>query len=146
MAKVRPVDQVPAWKAEYDSGRRRRAVWTAVVIVLVVLAVMYAGRVFWLNVMAVEGDVPPASVVPLPSNAEILSESESCGSGGCSATLRIRPPEGLSPARLAEQMGVTPQLDVPGNFFDPRTVSVRGTPTGDLLTVSISYVSSEWFR
>lgn len=57
----------------------RRWLWVgigvAAIVIVAVLAALYPGRVFWLNVMATEGDVPPASVLPLPAGAEIIDEN-----------------------------------------------------------------------
>lgn len=124
--------------------KTRRTLWTLIVVTLVVLAMLYAGRLFWLNMMATEGDVPPASALPLPEGAEILGESTGCGSGGCSATFTIRPPAGQTPEALAEEMGAIPQLAIPGNFFDPRTVWVSARPAGSVLNLVVDYWSSEW--
>lgn len=127
-------------------GRSHRWLWIAVgaaVIVIVILAVLYAGRVFWLNVMATEGDVPPASMLPLPAGAEIIDENTGCGSGGCATTFTVLPPAGQSPEALAEEMGVTTQLEIPGTFFDPRTVSVSARPDGSVLHLVADYWSNE---
>jgi len=124
--------------------KRRRTLWTLVVVVIVVLTLLYAGRLLWLNMMATEGDVPPASALPLPEGAEILGESTGCGSGGCSTTFTVRPPAGQSPEALAEEMGATPQLAIPGDFLDPRTVWVSARPAGSVLNLVTDYWSSEW--
>lgn len=106
------------------SGRKwRRMLWTFV-IVLVLAALFYGGRVAWLSMMATEGDVPPASALPLPDGAEVLGESTSCGSGGCSVTFTVRPPA--------------------GHFLDPRTVWVSASPAGSVLNLNVDYWSEEW--
>lgn len=126
------------------SGRKwRRMLWTFV-IVLVLAALFYGGRVAWLSMMATEGAVPPASALPLPDGAEVLGESTSCGSGGCSVTFRVRPPAGQTPEALAEEMGATPQLAIPGHFLDPRTVWVSASPAGSVLNLNVDYWSEEW--
>ena len=131
-------------KAGHDAARRRRTVWTVIVTLLVLLVLFYGARVAWLSMMATEGDVPPASAVPLPPGAEILGDSVGCGSGGCSVTFTVRPPAGQSPHALAEEMGATPQLAVPGNFLDPRTVWVSARPAGPVLNLVVDYWSTEW--
>lgn len=133
-----------AWNAYARRATRRRVVGTILITIAVVLVLLYAGRVAWLFVMADEGDVPSASVVPLPAGAEILGTTEGCGSGGCTLNVTVRPPVGQSAEGLATEMGTTPQLLVPGNIWDPRTVSVFATPSGGILNISLDYSSDEW--
>ncbi|MFB4353205.1 hypothetical protein RAC69_08660 [Microbacterium sp. LS_15] len=133
-----------AWNAYARRATRRRVAGTILITIAVVLVLLYAGRVAWLFVMADEGDVPSASVVPLPAGAEILGTTEGCGSGGCTLNLTVRPPVGQSAEGLAAEMGTTPQLLVPGNTWNPRTVSVFATPSGGLLNISLDYSSDEW--
>lgn len=132
------------WEANERAVRRRRTLWVLFVTVLVVLVLFYTGRVAWLSMMATEGDVPPASAVPLPEGAEILGGSVGCGSGGCSATFTVRPANGQSPGALAEEIGATPQLSIPGTFWDPRTVWVSARPAGSVLLLVADYWSSEY--
>lgn len=138
----------PFNQADWDAGRRairrRSLMWAVIIIAVVVMGLFYAGRVAWLSMMATEGDVPPASAVPLPEGAEILGESTGCGSGGCSVTFTVRPPDGMTPEALAEQVGATPQLSVPGTFWDPRTVWVSARPAGSVLNLVVDYWSTEW--
>ncbi len=122
----------------------RRPLVLAVSIVLAVIAVMYGLYVGYLYVMADEGDRPPASAVPLPAGAEILSEDVSCGSGGCATQLVVQPPRGMSPDYLADVMGATPQLRIPGTFLDPRTVSVMAWPKETTLNLAVDYHSQEY--
>lgn len=122
---------------------RRRAV-RAVALVVVVLALLYAVRVAWLFMNATEGDVPAPSALPLPAGTEILSESRDCASGGCWIAIDVRPPSGQTPEGLAEDMGATPQLEVPGNVLDPRTIWVWAEPRGSVLTLRADYFSQEW--
>lgn len=133
-----------AWAAHARRVTWRRALWTILITIAVVLVLLYAGRVAWLFVMADEGDVPPASVIPLPAGAEILGESEGCGSGGCTLTVTVRPPAGQSADDLAIEIGATPQLLVSGNLWDPRTVSVFARPAGGILNLNLDYSSTEW--
>lgn len=81
MEHARTFDQ-DDWETHARRTARRRVTWTILITVAVVLVLFYAGRVAWLFMMADEGDVPPSSVIPLPAGAQILGESESCGSGG----------------------------------------------------------------
>lgn len=143
MGQAHEFDQV-GWEAKGRATRWRHLLWTILLVVAVVLALLYAGRVAWLSMMATEGDVPPASAVPIPEGAEILGDSVGCGSGGCSVTFTVRPPHGQSPTGLAEEMGATPQLSVPGTFWDPRTVWVSARPAGSVLNLIVDYWSTEW--
>lgn len=127
-----------------NGGSRRRKIRTALIVAAALLIVFYVVRLGWLFMMADEGDTPPLSVAPLPAGAQVVSQSESCGSGGCSVTLVVRPPAGQSAVDLASEMGTTPQLLVPGNLWDPRTVSVFATPSGDSLNISLDYSSEEY--
>jgi len=133
-----------AWVTHARRVTRRRVMGTLLITVAVVLSLLYAGRVAWLFVMADEGDVPPTSVIPLPAGAEILGESEGCGSGGCTLNVTVRPPAGQSPDDLAVEMGATPQLLVSGNLWDPRTVSVFARPTGGILNINLDFSSEKW--
>lgn len=121
-----------------------RRVCRAVVLAILVLALLYAGRVACLFMGATEGDVPPASAVPLPAGTEILSESCECASGGCWLTIEVRPPSGRTAEDLAERIGATPQLEVPGDMIDPRTTWVWAQPRGGVLTLRADYFSQEW--
>lgn len=131
-----------------DSTAVRRAIWSAVVLVAVivigVLALIYAGRVLWLTMMATEGDVPPASALALSEGAEVIGESSDCASGGCWALITVQPAEGQATAELAEEMGATPQLTIPGSFLDPRTIWVSARPIGSVLTLTADYWSGEY--
>lgn len=143
MESAQPFDQAARMADERATGRRR-AMWTALITAGMLLALFYGGRVVLLSIMATEGDVPPASAVPLPEGAEIVGDSVGCGSGGCTVTFTVRPPAGQSPEALAEEMGATPQMSVPGTFWDPRTVWVSARPAGSVLNLTVDYWSSEW--
>jgi len=127
-----------------SGDRARQAVWTVAVVAILMLALLYAGRLFLLSMGATEGDVPPASAVSLPEGAEILGDTSDCGSGGCWVTLTVRPPDGQSAAALAEELGATPQLEISGDLFDPRSVWVSAKPAGSLLLLTLDYWSEEW--
>lgn len=131
-------------KANQSAATWRRAMWAALTVTAVLLALFYGARVAWLTVMATEGDVPPASSVPLPEGAEILHDDIGCASGGCWVTFTVRPPDGQSPEELAEEMGATPQMSVPGTFWDPRTVWVSARPAGSVLNLVVDYWSTKW--
>jgi len=116
----------------------------ALIITAVTLVLFYGMRVGWLFIMADEGDVPPISAIPLPPGAQVTGESESCGSGGSSVTYTVRPHDGQTPDGLAAEMGATPQLAVPGNLWDPRTVWVHAYPASGALKLVADYTSGEW--
>lgn len=143
MEHARTFDQ-DDWETHARRTARRRVTWTILITVAVVLVLFYAARVAWLFMMADEGDVPPSTVIPLPAGAQILGESESCGSGGCTLNVTVRPPAGQSADDLAAEMGTTPQLLVSGNIWDPRTVSVFATTSGSTLNISLDFSSDEW--
>lgn len=56
----------------------------------------------------------------------------------------MRPVPGSSPQELAEEIGATPQLEIPGNLVDPRTIWVRAEPGGRFLTLQADYFSQTW--
>ncbi|MCW2164816.1 hypothetical protein B0I12_001951 [Microbacterium hydrothermale] len=122
----------------------RRVALRAVLVVAAVVAVLYGLYVGYLFMMADEGDRPPASTVTLPQGARVISQDVSCGSGGCATQLVVEPPAGITPARLAEIIGATPQLRVAGNLLDPRTVSVMAWPKETTLGLSLDYSSQEY--
>lgn len=134
------VDQGP----QATGASRRRKIRTGLIVVAALLIVFYVARLGWLFMMADEGGTPPLSALPLPAGAQVLSQSESCGSGGCSMTFIVRPPEGMSPEELAAEMGATPQLSVPGNLWDPRTVWVSARPSAGDLKLVADYTSGEY--
>lgn len=122
----------------------RASIVTLLICVALLAGILYAGRVAWLSMMATEGDVPPISAVPLPEGSEVLGDTKGCGSGGCTSSVTIRPPEGMSPEHLVELLGATPQAQFPGNLWDPRTVWVSARPAGSMLLLSLDYWSGEY--
>ena len=126
------------------SAAKRRPIAWAVVGVVLAFALVYGVRVSWLFAMASEGDIPASSAVPLPSGATIVSEERDCASGGCWVVLRVEPPEGQSADDLATTLGATPQLQIAGNFLDPRTINVQADPVGGILELRVDYWSQKW--
>lgn len=122
----------------------RRKTWTAVLLIVTVLALLYGARVIWLFMGATEGDIPAASALPLPAGTEVLTETHDCGSGGCWAVYSIRPPAGQSPEELADAMGASPQMAIRGHIVDPRTIWVWAEPGDDELTLRADYFSQTW--
>lgn len=126
------------------SAVNRRAMVRAIWVTSLVLVVLYGGRVAWQMMMADEGDVPSSSSIPLPAGSTISSEEEACASGGCWIVVQVKPPAGQSPDDLATAMGATPQLRIPGNLFDPRTISVRAESNDQTLELRADYWSPGW--
>ncbi|GAB2528459.1 hypothetical protein GCM10027267_27820 [Paramicrobacterium agarici] len=93
---------------------------------------------------ATEGDVPSASSIPLPARSQIVDVSTDCASGGCWSLIDVRPPEGMTPADLARELGIDPQGKISGNLLDPRTIWLRGEQKGGILSIKADYWSSEW--
>ncbi|SEE78656.1 hypothetical protein [Ruania alba] len=120
---------------------RKRAVWIGAAAALVLCTLTYAGHVLLLVVGAREGDVPPASAIPLPDDAQVVSEELDCGSGGCWLTVEVRPADGQSPDELATEVGSAPSLELTGNVLDPRTTYLWGEADGDVLSIQASYWS-----
>lgn len=131
-------------RSSASSDARRRVIRTLFVTALILLALFYGGRVLLLWMGATEGDVPSASVLPLPDGAQVLGQSVGCGSGGCAVTFTVRPPAGQSAEDLAEEMRTTPQRTIPGNLWDPRTVWVSARPVGGVLNLTADYWSGPW--
>lgn len=88
--------------------------------------------------------MPDFSRLALPLGAEVVTESQGCASGGCWIDLVVRPPDGQSPEDLANELGATPQLQLPGNLLDPRTVSVWAEPDADSLKLRADYWSQRY--
>lgn len=136
-------DQQVAVGAVTDRRILRKVVVIATIL-LVVGALFYMVRLGWLSMMATEGDVPSISSVPLPEGTEVLGETKDCASGGCWANVTLRPPAGQSAVELAEQIGATSQLAIPGNLLDPRTVWVSAKPAGGMLLLTMDYWSEPY--
>lgn len=133
-----------------ERGRRRLRrcdgifiILAAIVFPIQVLLLAYLLWVAWLNLWATEGDVPPVSSLSLPVGSDVVDEEITCGSGGCTVTYTVRPPEGQSAAELAKELGTTPEATVSGTFLDPRTIWLSAEPRGSSLTISAGYVTTE---
>lgn len=124
--------------------RKRRTTVVVVSAVVVALVLVYLVRVLWLFMVATEGDVPDASAIPLPAGAQIVNEERDCASGGCWVSVDVRPPDGQSPKELAAEIGATPQLELPGNVLDPRSVWLSAQPGDGILTIRADYWSSKY--
>lgn len=117
---------------------RRRIVVIAASLVLA-LALLYLVRLALLEMGRTEGDTPPVAALQLPAGSVVLSEQRACASGGCWLEVRVRPPHGTTPEDLAEAIGATPGGGHPGTWWDPRSISFYGEPTGDDLDLELDY-------
>lgn len=113
-------------------------------VVVCTLVLVYLTRLFWLYAGATEGDVPSASSIPLPAGSQVVDVSTDCASGGCWSNIDVRPPEGMSPADLARELGIDPQGKISGNLLDPRTIWLRAEQKGRFLGIKADFWSSEW--
>lgn len=115
----------------------RRIVVTFLVLAALSIVVRY-GTLF---VSAREGDVPPASVVSLPSGARVVDDDVECASGGCWRLVTVRPPSGVSAEALATELGTTSGVRVGGTVWDPRTVTLSSEVDEGYLVVRADYWS-----
>ncbi|WP_152631188.1 hypothetical protein [Agreia bicolorata] len=76
---------------------RKRFYLLGALVIVAVLATLYAARVGFLLLGATEGDVPPLSSIPLPAGSEVTQVSTNCASGGCWTLISVRPPDGTTP-------------------------------------------------
>ena len=74
----------------------------------------------------------------------MIGQAHDCASGGCWVTLSVRPPDGQTPEDLAADTGATPQLELPGNLFDPRSIRVWGEPAAGTLSLRMDYWSEKY--
>ena len=118
-----------------------------VLSVTVAAGILIVGYLAWeliLSSGATEGDVPDASRIELPAGSEVVGEDRGCASGGCWLTLTVRPPAGQSAEDLASEIGATPQLEISGNVFDPRTVWAWAEPAAGVLSLRVDYWSQRY--
>ncbi|KQR20063.1 hypothetical protein ASF79_10700 [Agreia sp. Leaf335] len=127
-----------------DPRSRARPYLIVALVVVAVLAVLYAARVGLLLIGASEWDSPPVSAVPLPDGTEVTQVSTECASGGCWTLITVRPPDGTTPEDLKNELGTTPQSRLPGSFWDPRTVSLTSKTKGPFLVIKADYFSPEY--
>ena len=114
-----------------------------IVVVVGTLTLLYLLRVVFLSMMATEGDVPKARDLALPSGSQVAHSDTGCGSGGCWSTFMVKPPTGMTPAELDDQLGSGQEgARISGSFWDPRTINVRTQIVGDLVRVNADYWSS----
>jgi hypothetical protein len=110
---------------------RWRTATIAAISALGVLLLIYLLRIATLWVSATEGDVPAASLIPLPNDATMLSEELTCGSGGCAIVLEVRPPAGWTADELVHEFPES----LPGTLLDPRTVWLTPEVEGNVVRV-----------
>lgn len=130
--------QIPGAERPRDTARPRRWLIPLIVVAIVLLLL---GRYAWLGMMATEGDVPPASAIPLPGGAQITAERKDCASGGCWLSVDVVPPPGVSPEQLEVDLGIAPQREIPGTVLDPRSVWLGAEAGAGILTIRADYWS-----
>lgn len=106
-------------------------------------AIAYSAWALFLLSGATEGAVPDISRIGLPAQVDIVDETRECASGGCWVTITVRPPAGQSAEELASEIGASPQLELPGSIFDPRTVWVWAEPVAGDLALRADYWSQQ---
>lgn len=112
-----------------------------VLAVIVLFAFFYGMYVLTLEIGRTEGDSPAATSLQVPAGTEVVTSDVQCASGGCWSWLELEPPEGMSPASLAESLGATPDAQIRGWILNPRTTYVHAVPGDEVLGVSLSYWS-----
>ncbi|WP_214979123.1 hypothetical protein [Curtobacterium sp. ISL-83] len=110
-------------------------------MVLVLVAALAAFRYSALFLFATEGDVPPASVVALPSESEVVDDDVECGSGGCWRLLTVRPPSGTTAEDLVTELGTRLGHRIGGTIWDPRTINLSSEVDEGFLVVRADYWS-----
>lgn len=97
-----------------------------VVTVLGVLAVVLSAWALYVGWLALdEGALPPSSALPeVPQDAEQLTVTKKCGSGGCWRELRLRPTPGTEPDRVVAELGLGSEQCRRDNWPDPRSTCV----------------------
>jgi hypothetical protein len=113
----------------------------AVVLTVLIGSCLWSCGFAWLWLAGDEGALPPTWRMPdLPDGAKIVDdEDRSCGSGGCTKLIKVRPPAGQTPEDLAREIGVDkPQLLSPA-LFDPAEVGMSAEPDGRYLIVHLTY-------
>jgi len=115
----------------------RRVAGTSAALVAVVAVLLAA------PVVALEFDeaaVPPSSDVPaLPAGVTIAGEEVQCGSGGCWRELRLRGPEGLTPAEVAASVGPPYETCSARSLLDRRTVCSGIDVHGDDVVLHVQF-------
>ena len=79
-----------------------------------------------------------------PRAPRLSGKTAGARAGGCWLTLTVRPPAGQSAEDLASEIGATPQLEIPGNVFDPRTVWAWAEPAAGVLSLRVDYWSQRF--
>lgn len=94
----------------------------------------------YLLLLADEGSLPPRWRIPdLPSGSRVISETKECGSGGCWRQLVVRPEAGQTPGDLAEELDVSDGGHRGWRWYDPHSVWIGTSVSGDDLLVTVGY-------
>ena len=111
------------------------------VVVVGILALGYLVWFAFLNRGSTEGDIPEAAAMRFPAGTDVVNVEEGCGSGGCWSVFTLRPAPESSGADLVSYLEITFGGQVPGTFFDPRTLGFTADTSGNSVVVSASYWS-----
>jgi len=109
------------------------------VVLAGVLGFLYLAHIAILDMTSTEGDVPPASRMGFPDDADVVNTEKTCGSGGCTSVFTVRPGATSSPDGLAVYLSLAFDGGVPGSFFDPRTAYFETETRGTVVVVSANY-------
>lgn len=84
-----------------------------------------------------------SSALPdVPPNAQAISQSKACGSGGCWQELRLRPRPGIRPAKVVKALDLETERCRENGWPDPRSTCVGAYLFTD--GVVVVYASYAW--
>lgn len=124
------------------SSRKRRvgvrpyivAVW----VIVVIFAMIYGGRLFWLGLESSDGAAAPsASAMNFPDGTAVLRSEKLCGSGGCWTRFIVKP--SAASAADFEERYLTRKGRISGTFWDPREVHFSTEKLRSTYRVSAEY-------
>ena len=124
------------------AGNRRRPILRYGLGIVGFLALAYLAWFAVLSLGSEEGDIPAASAMRFPDGATVLSAEKDCGSGGCWSTFTVRPETGSSAVELQTHLTAAFDGEVPGSFFDPRTINFMTVVAEGDVVVTASYWAS----
>ncbi|MGJ8721487.1 MAG: hypothetical protein ACSHW9_06535 [Salinibacterium amurskyense] len=123
---------------------RKQWVWIGTSVVVTAFVIVYLLRLAYLTVAISEWAVPPTSSIPLPQGSEIVAVDEKCASGGCWSLISVRPPDGMTPDELSNELGTTPREYIAGSFWTPFTTGLSSEVQGQLLVITAAYAPDNY--
>ncbi|MGV8858597.1 hypothetical protein [Rhodoglobus sp.] len=123
---------------------RKQWVWVGASVVITAFVIVYLLRLTYLTVAVSEWEVPPTSSIPLPQGSEIVAVDEKCASGGCWSLVSVRPPEGMTPGELSNELGTSPREYISGSFWNPLTIELSSETQGPLLIVTAGFAPDNY--